>query len=152
MRFLYAIQSICCTVLSTSFGFMPCNINFPNSTDLFFWGNLYSCIIIFSESSEFILEVVDIKYGWEFIFPVFQNLGNWRRRLHLKFSNVLYQIKQTFEENMSSGTTAWQVSKYGVFSGPYFLVFGLNKEIYGVNLRIWTLFIQWKLSGLTSAS
>ena len=25
--------------------------------------------------------------------------------------------------------TAWKVSKYGVFSGPYFPVFGLNKEI-----------------------
>ena len=25
--------------------------------------------------------------------------------------------------------------KYGVFSGPYFPVFGLNKEIYGLNLR-----------------
>ena len=50
----------------------------------------------------------------------------------------------------------WKVSKYGVFSGPYFPVFGLNTEIYGVNLRIsrmqentnqkklhiWTLFTQ----------
>ena len=49
------------------------------------------------------------------------------------------------------------MSKYGVFSGPYFLVFGLNTEIYSVNLRIqsgyrkigpentpiWTLFTQW---------
>ena len=32
--------------------------------------------------------------------------------------------------------TAWKVSKYGVFSGPYFPVFGLNTEIYFVNLRI----------------
>ena len=32
--------------------------------------------------------------------------------------------------------TAWKVSKYGFFSGPYFLVFGLNMEIYKVNLRI----------------
>ena len=32
--------------------------------------------------------------------------------------------------------TAWKVSKYGVFSGSYFLVFGLNTEIYEVNLRI----------------
>ena len=30
--------------------------------------------------------------------------------------------------------TAWKVYKYGVFSGPYFPVFGLNTEIYGVNL------------------
>ena len=26
--------------------------------------------------------------------------------------------------------TAWKVSKYGVFAGPYFPVFGLNTEIY----------------------
>ena len=32
--------------------------------------------------------------------------------------------------------TAWNVSKYEVFSGPYFPVFGLNTEICGVNLRI----------------
>ena len=49
------------------------------------------------------------------------------------------------------------MSKYGVFSGPYFPVFGLNTEIYGVNFlysvriqedtdqkqfRIWTLFTE----------
>ena len=32
--------------------------------------------------------------------------------------------------------TTWKVSKYGVFSGPYFPAFGLNAEIYQVNLRI----------------
>ena len=32
--------------------------------------------------------------------------------------------------------TTWKVSKYGVISGPYFPVFGLNTEIYEVNLRI----------------
>ena len=32
--------------------------------------------------------------------------------------------------------TAWKVSEYRVFSGPYFPVFGLNKKIYSVNLRI----------------
>ena len=31
---------------------------------------------------------------------------------------------------------ARKVSKYGVFSGPYFPVFGLNTEIYSANLRI----------------
>ena len=31
--------------------------------------------------------------------------------------------------------TTWKVSKYGVISGPYFPVFGLNTEIYEVNLR-----------------
>ena len=64
--------------------------------------------------------------------------------------------------------TAWKVSKYGVFSGPYFPAFDLNTEIYSVNLRIqsecgkiwtrkklriWTLFTQcalaWKLKLVT---
>ena len=55
--------------------------------------------------------------------------------------------------------TMWKVSKYGVFSGPYFRVFGLNTEIlwwskspYSVRIqentdrekiRIWALFTQW---------
>ena len=30
----------------------------------------------------------------------------------------------------------WKVSKYGIFFDPYFPVFGLNTEIYSVNLRI----------------
>ena len=38
--------------------------------------------------------------------------------------------------NYMSIITAWKVSKYGVITGPYFLVFGLNTEIYRVNLRI----------------
>ena len=29
-----------------------------------------------------------------------------------------------------------EVSKCGVFSGPYFPVFGLNTEIYGINVHI----------------
>ena len=32
--------------------------------------------------------------------------------------------------------TAWKLSKYEVFSGSYFPVFGLNTEIYRVNLCI----------------
>ena len=34
------------------------------------------------------------------------------------------------------GYTAYKVLKYGVFSGPYFPVLGLNTEIYKVNLQI----------------
>ena len=40
------------------------------------------------------------------------------------------------KENSHFQLTAWKVSKYAVFSGPYFPVFGPNMEIYGVNLRI----------------
>ena len=37
----------------------------------------------------------------------------------------------------------WKVSKYGVFSDPYFPVFGLNTGKYGPEkLRIWTVFTQ----------
>ena len=32
--------------------------------------------------------------------------------------------------------TVWKVSRYGVISGPYFPVFGLNTERYSVSLRI----------------
>ena len=32
--------------------------------------------------------------------------------------------------------TAWKVSKYGVFSGPYFPIFRLNTERCGLSLRI----------------
>ena len=34
------------------------------------------------------------------------------------------------------GNTVWKVSKYGVFSGPYFPAFGMNTEKYGVSLCI----------------
>ena len=39
-------------------------------------------------------------------------------------------------EHIENIETVWKVSKYGVFSDPYFPVFGLNTEIYGVNLHI----------------
>ena len=34
-------------------------------------------------------------------------------------------------EDKTVTNTAWKVSKYGDFSGPYFLVFGLNTGKYG---------------------
>ena len=40
------------------------------------------------------------------------------------------------QKNSSLVHTVWKVSQYGVFSGPYSPLFGLNTEIYGVNLRI----------------
>ena len=60
--------------------------------------------------------------------------------------------------------SARKVSKYGVFSGPYFPAFELTTERYGVSLRIqskcgkiqtrkklriWTLFTQFKSSPLS---
>ena len=36
--------------------------------------------------------------------------------------------------------TAWKMSKYGVISGPYFPLFGLNTRFMFVNLRIQSLY------------
>ena len=72
---------------------------------------------------------------------------------HAEAYSEPYQLSMinSFWEN---SYTAWKVSKYGVISGPYFLVFGLNTETFGVNLciqskyrgkygpEIWTLFTQ----------
>ena len=41
-----------------------------------------------------------------------------------------------FRASNLNPSTTWKVSKYGVFSGPYFPAFGSNTEIYGVNLCI----------------
>ena len=50
-----------------------------------------------------------------------------------------FRTKIWFEINDESRGkyTAWKVSKYGGFSGPYFPVLGPEK------IRIWTLFTQW---------
>ena len=37
--------------------------------------------------------------------------------------------------NFSNRSTPWKVFKYGVISGPYFPVFGLTVEIYGMNFE-----------------
>ena len=65
--------------------------------------------------------------------------------------NLLYMIREAkkafstgsmfsfwSESKMNSNlaNTARKVSKYGVISGPYFSLFGLNMEGYGVSLRI----------------
>ena len=38
-------------------------------------------------------------------------------------------------------TTAWKVSNYWVFSGPYLV--RMRENTYQKELRIWTLFMQW---------
>ena len=42
-------------------------------------------------------------------------------------------------EVISGVVTAWNVSKYGVIFGPYFPLFGMNTEIYGV-IIVWEQF------------
>ena len=59
------MQWICCTVLSTSYVFLPSNIRFPslNQWAYFFEGT-------------YVNGVVEIKYGREFMFQVLQYLGD----------------------------------------------------------------------------
>ena len=77
-----------------------------------------------------------------------------RRGKRLRFSYILFDLviaefydNELVREKPSSTTDCLLLhvctrshcvkrSKYGVFSGPFFPVFGLNTEIYGVNLRI----------------
>ena len=49
---------------------------------------------------------------------------------------VIFMTGYIYFASFVSKHTAWKVSKYGVFSGLYFPIFGLNTEIYSVNLRI----------------
>ena len=44
--------------------------------------------------------------------------------------------KRSNQPNTESKLTAWKVFKYGIFSGLFFPVFGLNTDIYSVNLHI----------------
>ena len=43
-------------------------------------------------------------------------------------------------------STAWKVSKYGAFSGPYFPVFGLNTEILRIQCEYRKMRTRKKLS------
>ena len=76
--------------------------------------------------------------------------------IYPRYSTVSFSRKWNWI-NLSS--TAWKVSKYGDFSGPYLPAFALNTEIHSEipysawmrenadqkKLRIWTLFAQWSL-------
>ena len=79
----------------------------------------------------------------------------WKDKHQESFILRVFQICQYCWDILST-TTAWKVSRYGDFSGPYFTAFGLNTGRYSVSLRIqsecgkirtrkkpriWTLFI-----------
>ena len=52
----------------------------------------------------------------------------------MRSRDKLKKLYLTFIRLMT--TAVWKVSKCAVFFGPYFPMFGLNTEIYSVNLRI----------------
>ena len=53
-----------------------------------------------------------------------------------EFSPIFMSSNSVFCINITSTLTAWKVPKYGVISGPYFPLFGLNTERYGESLCI----------------
>ena len=57
-------------------------------------------------------------------------------RIQNNFEYILNNMKNWKTHHQPKYITAWKVSKIGRFPGPYFPVFGLNTEIYSLNLRI----------------
>ena len=64
------------------------------------------------------------------------NLQFYYYQQAIKTCFCLLEWCQTFSD------IVWNVSKFGVFSGPYFPALGLNTD--QKKLRIWTLFPQWE--------
>ena len=66
-------------------------------------------------------------------FLIWRNIQNLQAELHLLLTP---NVGCFYKRANNWPYTAWKVSRYGVFSGPYFLAFGLNTERYGVSLCI----------------
>ena len=73
-----------------------------------------------------------LRNFWEHLF-YWTPLGDcfWNYFHILKYSLSVFSSL-----SVTTTDTAWKLSKYRVFSGPYFPVFGLNTETYGLNLHI----------------
>ena len=69
----------------------------------------------------------------------------WKRNMRITTSNIFVLKGRPKHKFFSIDITliTWKVSKYGVFSSPYFPAFGPNTD--QKNLRISTLFTQWLL-------
>ena len=108
MGFIFTIQSNCCTVLSTSYDFLPSYMNFPNLSQ---WTSSFEPTYIqgsitFSESSGLILGVVEIKYGQDFIFPVFTVFEKLKQKAPFKVleGSTSNNYKTNFWKKMSRET------------------------------------------------
>ena len=86
------------------------------------------------------VEIIYVRDG--IILNYFKNYfkNNWKLfqscdaiRVILRKRYIIMRVKKIICWRSS---TAWKLSKYGAFSGPYFPIFGLNTERYGVSLRI----------------
>ena len=112
LRFIFAIQSIFCTVLSTSYVFRQHIVGFPNLSQWTYF------------SGEFV-----------FMVPVLQYFGNWSRKLHSNLFKVLHQIdiNQTFGKNVNAAVlgnimkrkTKIPQSDFPNYTGIYFSEYAL---------------------------
>ena len=87
---------------------------------------------------------ITMKFGVEVALHFyFSKINKYKRHvaeicrwLQHRFCNEFSKITSSNLTWRHSCTTARKVSKYGVFSGPYFPAFWLNTERYFVSLRI----------------
>ena len=98
--------------------------------------HVLKCWYFLKEKSSIMNGTYQVKFLWEVRSKTEKK--KWRGRMREnkwnKFWTSHYWVGKTL-------TIAWKVSKYVVFSGPYFPVFMLNTE--PKKLRIWTVFTQW---------
>ena len=101
----------------------------------FIYSNSNSDLNEFLESLEAVLQwtfALDKPNCWRFSKT---EPSNKKPKIDYKI-DVCILVKSRYNVCFIFNHTAWKASKYGVFSGLYFPVFGLKTEIYGVNLRI----------------
>ena len=68
--------------------------------------------------------------NYKSVVNTFYKFITQNHRVEEKLSNLQLNKLKPARKNATS-ITAWKVSKYGAFSGPYFPVLGSNTEIYG---------------------
>ena len=77
--------------------------------------------------------------------PNFIRKAPWNQIFHQTYIlwTFFVQVVLGYTFNiMLTKYTAWKVLKYGVFSGPYFPVLGLNTEIWSVSLCIQSKYMK----------
>ena len=89
---------------------------------LFFWFLAHSHKVIYVNAVVALQFLVFLLKHFGAIFIILQNVDFWI--LFCKLVNVIYVKVFWF------WFTVWKMSKYGVFSGPYFPVFGPEKPPY----------------------
>ena len=116
-------------------GKQPSSFPSPNSTrsqklrNLFIWSN-HPTFLIAVHVITILLSINFIPH-WEFVPIVIYILCLIGRQSVFRRFFCFSVLKKNRKINVNDDTV-WKVSKYGVFSGPRFPVFGLNTEIYSV--------------------